>query len=197
MRNEKIKSPGLSALLVGVVLGIVSVPTMLMSTDPNLLRKALVLAIAAFFVLSVGAIQFLSYSLRSEKSKQAYREKWASRALFHSLVLVAVSDGELNAEDVDYISKVYKKSFYKDVEKKEINKIAKQIYSDPNVFLKDIKLYSNRIEPLMREHIIKSCIRLAAERKDMSDLHAGLKKLSRSLRIKSDFFNAEVSRYVP
>ena len=76
-----------------------------------------------------------------------------------------------------------------------MHKIAKQICSDPRMFLKDIKLYSNRIEPLMREHIMKSCIKLAVERTDISDLNVGLKKLRKSLRIKSEFFNAEVSRY--
>jgi len=182
------------ALIVGIVLGVVSIPTLLISTDPNLSRKVFVLVLGAFFALGVGVVQFLSYALRSEKGKQEYRDKWAARALFHSLLMIAVSDGNLTDEDVSYIKKVYRKTFNKNIDDKEISKIADQIYSNPKVFLKDIKLYSNRIEPLMREHIINSCIRLAAERKDVDSLTNVIKKLAKSLRIKTEILDTEMMK---
>jgi len=194
MRDKKIKAPGLPALITGAVLALVSVPTMLISTDPGLSRKVLVLAIAGMFALSVGAVQFFSYALKSEKAKQAYRDRWASRALFHSLLIVAVSDGELSDEDVSYIKKAYRKTFYKDIDDQEIRKIAHQVYSNPKVFLKDIKLYSNRIELIMREHIIKSCIKLAAENDELDSHIDVLKKLIKSLRVEANYLDIQLLR---
>ena len=182
------------ALIVAIVLGAVSIPALLISTDPNLSRKVFILVLGAVFALGVGVVQFLSYALRSERGKQEYRDKWATRALFHSLLMIAVSDGKLTDEDVSYIKKVYSKTFNKNIDEKEIFKIADQIYSNPKVFLKDIKLYSNRIEPLMREHIIKSCIRLADERKDVDSLSKDIKKLAKNLFIKTEFLDTELMK---
>ena len=108
--------------------------------------------------------------------------------------MIAVSDGELTDEDVSYIKNVYRKTFNKNIDDKEISKVADQVYSNPKVFLKDIKLYSNRIEPLMREHSSNSCMRLAAERKGVDSLSEIIKKLAKSLRIKAVFLDTEMMK---
>ena len=194
MRKRKIKTPGMPALTAGIILASVSVPAILISTDPALSRKVFILVVGAIFLLAVGIIQFLSYALRSEKGKQEYREKWAARALFHSLLMIAVSDNELNSEDVSYINNAYRKAFNKNLDDKEISTIARQIHSDPKVFLKDIKLYSNRIELLMREHIISSCIRLAAKKNNIDHANRVIAKLAKSLRIKSELLDTELTK---
>lgn len=187
------KRPGIRAIICGVLLGIVSVALMFGTTDQNLRGKGLVWGIGALTALVIGICQYLSYALRSEEGKAAYRSKYGAQGLYHSLVITATSSGALTKGDLEYIKRVYNETFRLPLRDEEILKLEKRISRSPDVYLKDIKIYANRIEESMREQIIRYCIELAT-RKDNNAPQDILQKLTTSLRIEPKFLTVELAQ---
>ena len=98
-------------MIIGVLLSTVSIVLIFATNDNNLRRYGLVLSIGGLFALGTGVIQYLSYALRSERGKAAYRAKWGARGLYHSLIITAVSNGTLTNNDIEYIKRIYRKTF--------------------------------------------------------------------------------------
>ena len=139
------KRPGIRAMICGILLGIVSAALMFGTTDNRLRGKGLVLGIGALTALVIGICQYLSYTLRSKEGKAVYRNKYGARGLYHSLVITAISSGALTSNDLEYIKRVYSETFDLTLRDEGILKLEKRISRNPDVYIKDIKIYANRI----------------------------------------------------
>ena len=61
------------------------------------------------------------------------------------------------------------------------------------MYFKDIKLYANRIEDLVREHIVRCCVELAAGKNDLKGLRETLQKIVTCLGVKPEFLVLEMN----
>ena len=194
MRNNPVKALGAKPFVLGLVLTLISFWLMTEAPDSHVRRLGLMIGIGGVAALLIGMGQYLSYHLRSEKGKQEYRQKWAKRGLYHSLVMTAVADNELSKKDNEYIKKIYRNTFYEELTDKEILKLAKHINEVPEVYIKDIKLYENRIDDVSKEHIIKACVELAANHEELEGMYETLHQISTSLKVNSKLVGIEINK---
>jgi len=194
MRNDPVKSLGVKPFALGLIMTLVALWLMIEVPDNNVRRLGLLLGIGGVGALLIGMGQYLSYHMRSEKGKQEYRQKWAKRGLYHSLVMTAVADNVLSKEDNEYIKKVYRNRFYEELTDKKILKLAKHINAVPEVYLKDIKLYENRIDELSKEHIVRSCVELATDITELEKMYETVYQISVSLKVDSKFVGIEINK---
>jgi len=194
MRNDPVKALGVKPFALGLMMALVALWLMMEVPDNNVRRLSLLLGIGGVAALLIGMGQYLSYHMRSEKGKQAYRQKWFRRGLYHSLVMTAVADNVLSKEDNEYIKKVYRKRFYEELSDKKILKLAKHINAVPEVYLKDITLYENRIDELSKEHIVRSCVELATDITALEKMYETVYQISASLKVDSKFVGIEINK---
>jgi len=194
MRNDPVKALGAKPFVLGLVMTLLALWLMIEVPDNHVRRWGLVIGIGGVAALLIGIGQYLSYHLRSEKGKQKYRQKWAKRGLYHSLVMTAVADNVLSKKDNEYIKKVYRNQYYEELTDQEILKLAKHINEVPEVYLKDIKLYENRIDELSKEHIIRLCVELATAPKELEQMYETLYQISGSLKIDPKLVGIEINK---
>ena len=188
------KNPGARAMIIGALLSIPTIALILSPADNNVRRRVLPFAIAGVISLLIGIGQYLSYALRSKEGKTAYRNKWAARGLYHSLVITAVSSGALTNRDLEYIKAAYNETTGLTLADNKIRKIAKKVTYNPGVFFKDIKLYADRIKTPAKKHIIRSCVALVLENDDMEYMADTLINITTSLGLEAEFLALEIEQ---
>ena len=188
------KNPGAKAMIIGILLSVPTIALILSPADNNVRRRVLPFAIAGVISLLIGIGQYLSYALRSKEGKIAYRNKWAARGLYHSLVITAVESGVLTNWDLEYIKAAYHETTGLTLADKKIRKIAKKVIYNPEVFFKDIKLYANRIKTPAKEHIIRSCLALVFENDEMEYQADNLLGITASLGLEPEFLAQEIKQ---
>lgn len=161
--------PGKKAFAVGVALAVGAV--IFAGVTGRVPAK---IGLASIAIAAIGLVQFLNYYLRSAAGKAAYHDKWGRRGLYHYMMLVATSDGGMDAHKIARVKQIYERETGNILEEKAVQKLAERVASNQRTYVKDFKIYAERILPPMRDKIIAGCLEVGSLGGTLSDTNREL-----------------------
>ncbi|MBY5993668.1 tellurite resistance TerB family protein [Ferrimonas balearica] len=151
------KYPGIRAILIGLAM-MVGTFVVLLATERLFY---VVLIIGAISVLK-GLFELVMYLFKSKENKEAHHVQMGLKAVYQSMLVVAMADGELDEAELATIQGIVHQLTDEVIPVETLTEAATAVGQDLKAVLKDIRQYAGQIDPEMKTLIVRAAVHVSA-----------------------------------